>query len=138
MSEHDMVEGPNILTDEISRAKVKLREKLKQLPEDKPGIIVLIPANENLILFVYDIRGLAAALAEEVERHPKLLCAFMFQTFDDGGGESFSVDLGPHTFSKLVRSDNAAEQSLIIRNPACEHPLAAETLGKVDAAFAMD
>ena len=104
----------------------------------KPGIVVLTPATTNLILLVYDIRWLAAVLAEEVERHPKLLCAFMFQTFDDGGGESFSFNLGPHTFSKRVRSDKAAEQSLIIRNPACNHPLPADILEKVDAAFATD
>lgn len=81
MKEHDQIEGPNILTDEIARARVKLRSKLRQLPEDRPGIIVLLPVNTNLILFVYDIRFLAAALAEEVEKHSKLLCAVMFPTW---------------------------------------------------------
>jgi hypothetical protein len=138
MRENDHVEGADILTDEISRARVKLRDKLKQLPEDRPGIVVLIPAGTNLILFVYDIRWLVAALAEEVERHSKLLCAVMFHTFDEGGKESFSVNLGPHVFTKLVRSDKATEQSLIIRNPACKHSLAAETLEKVGTAFATD
>ena len=134
--ENDQIEGADILTDEISRARVKLRDKLKQLPEDRPGIVVLIPADTNLILFVYDIRWIVAALAEEVERHPKLLCAVMFHTFDEGGKESFSVNLGPHVFTKLVRSDKATEQSLIVRNPTCKHSLAAKTFEKVVAAFA--
>lgn len=138
MREHDLVEGPNILTDEIARAKVKLRDKIKQLPDDRPGMIVLTPANENVILFVCDVEWLAAALAEEAGKHPKLLRAVMFQTFDDGREESWSVNLGPHTYTRLVRSDGAAERSLTIRNPACEHPLAAETLKKVDSAFATD
>jgi hypothetical protein len=139
MREHGMVEGPNILRDEISRAKRKLREKItEQLPDDKPGIVVLTPANENVILFVYEIDWLAAALAEEVGTHPKLLCAVMFHTFDDGKDDSWSVNLGPHTYTRLVRSDGAAERSLIIRNPACKHPLTAETLERVVSAFAAD
>lgn len=138
MREHGLVEGPNIVSDEIARAKVKLKEKLRQLPDDRPGIIVLAPARRNVILFVYDPRWLAAALAEEVEKHPKLLCAVMFHTFDDGRDESASVNLGPHTFTRRMRSDKAVEQSLIIRNPACKHPLAAETLGRVGSAFATD
>jgi hypothetical protein len=130
-----LVEGPNILTDEIARVKVKLNEKLKQLPPDKPGIIVLTPAHENVILFVYDIKWLAAAMAEEVEKHPKLLCTIMFHTFDDGKDESWSVNLGPHTYNRLVRSDGAAERSLIVRNMACKHHPSDETLEKVDSAF---
>jgi len=34
--ENDLVEGPDLLSDEVVRAKVKLREKLKQLPENMP------------------------------------------------------------------------------------------------------
>lgn len=136
MREHNFVEGANILTDEIWRVKRKLREKVnEQIPADRPGIVVLAPANENVIFFVYDVRWLAAELAEEAGKHPKLLSAIMFQSFDDGRDESWSVNLGPHTYSRLVRSDGAAEQSLIIRNQDCKHPLAAKTMRKVVSAF---
>lgn len=138
MKENDQVEGADILTDEISRARVKLRDKLKQLPEDRPGVVVLIPAGTNLILFVYDIRWLVASLAEAVERHPKLLCAVMFHTFQEGGKESFSANIGPHIVTKLVRSDKVTEQSLIIHNTACKFTPSARTLEKVRAAFATD
>jgi hypothetical protein len=138
IGDNEMIEGPSIVSDEIARAKVKLRRKIKkQIPDDRPGIVVL-SAKHNLIFFVYDIRGLAAALAEEVEKHPKLLCAVMFHTFDDGGSDSQSVDIGEHTLIRQVRSDGAIEQSLIIRNPACKHPVAIETLDKVRSAFIMD
>jgi hypothetical protein len=137
MRVYDLVEGPDIRTDEIARAKVKLREKLKQLPDDRPGIVVM-PASENLILFIYDIGSLDAAMAEEVEKHPKLLCAIMFHTFDDGEDESFSVNLGPHMFTRLVRRDGAIERSLIIRNPDCKNPLAGSTSGRVGSAFTAD
>lgn len=138
MEEHDLVECPNILTDEIARAKWKLRDKLKQLPDDRPGIVVLTPANENVILFVTDLEQLATELAEVAGEHPKLLRVVMFHTFGDGKDESWSVNFGHHTLTRLVRSDGAAERSLTIRNPVCKHPLATETLKKVDAAFAVD
>lgn len=136
--EHDLVECPNILTDEIARANVKLRDKLKQLPDDRPGIVVLTPANENVILFVTDLGQLAAELAEVAADYPKLLRVVMFHTFGDGKDESWSVNFGHHTLTRLVRNDGAAERSLTVRNPACKHPLAPETLKRVDAAFAMD
>lgn len=79
---------------------------------------------------------LAAALEDVAGEHPKLHRVVMFHTFGDGKDESWSVNLGSHTFTRLVRSDGAAEQSLTVRNLACKHPLAAETLKKVDAAFA--
>ena len=91
------------------------------LPEALPVRIVPpfgVPAGTNLILFVYDIRWLVAFLAEEVERHPKLLCAVMFHTFQEGGNESISANMGPHVVTKLVRSDKVTEQSLIIHNTA--------------------
>jgi hypothetical protein len=131
----DLVEGANILKDEIWRARVKLRDKLRQLPDEKPGIVVLTPANENVIFFVCDMRQLAAALAEESAGSPKLLRTVIFQSFDDGKDESWSVDLGPHTYTRLIKSDGSAEQSLTIHNTACKHPLAPGTLEKVDFTF---
>ncbi len=51
----DLIEAPLIHLDEISKAKGKIINELEQLPPDKPGIIV-IPASENLLMFVYDPR----------------------------------------------------------------------------------
>ena len=134
MREADLVQGPNILTDEIARTKVKIREKLKQLPDDKPGVIVL-PASENLIFFVYDIRGLVASLAEEVEKSSKLLTLIMFHSFDHGGRESFFVEIGSHSFCRQVRSDGSTQQSLIVHNSNFNLPLAGDIMGKIKSAF---
>jgi hypothetical protein len=129
------VEGPGILADEIARAKVKLSTKVKQLPEDRPGIVVM-PAGENLILFAFDAKGIAEALAEEVGKYPKLLRAILFHTFDDGRDDSASVSIGPHTLARRIRSDGAVEQSLIVRNARCAHAVGVETLEMMDQAFA--
>jgi hypothetical protein len=132
--ETSFVEGPDILSDEIVRAKRKLHDKLKQLPADRPGIIVM-PAGENFLFFAYDVRWLAAVLAEEVEKYSKLLCVILFDTFDDGREESGSVDIGAHTFTRRVRSDKAVERSLLIRNMNCNLALSADTLGMINKAF---
>lgn len=134
MREADLVQGPNILTDEIARTKVKIREKLKQLPDDKPGVIVL-PASENLIFFVYDIRGLVASLAEEVEKSSKVLTLIMFHSFDDGGHESFSAKIGTHTFCRQVRTDGSTQQSLIVHNANFNLSVAGDIIGKIKSAF---
>jgi hypothetical protein len=134
MREADLVQGPDILTDEIARTKVKIREKLKQLPDDIPGVIVL-PASENLIFFVYDIQGLVASLAEEVEKSSKLLTLIMFHSFDEGGRESFSVEIGSHTFCREVRSDGSTQQSLLVQNANFNLPVAGDIMDKVKSAF---
>lgn len=136
IKETSFVDGPDILADEIMRAKRKLHDKLKQLPEDRPGIVVM-PAGENFIFLAYDVRGLAALLAEEVEKYPKLLCAILFHTFDDGRDESWSVDLGAHTFTRRVRSDKAVEQSLLIRNGKCTLAVSRDTLEMINHAFSV-
>jgi hypothetical protein len=137
LNENDLVQGPDILSDEIARAKVKLRVKLKQLPEDRPGIVVM-HVSENLIFFVYDVRWIVAAMAEEVEKHPNLLCAIMSNTFTDGSNQSSSVEIGPHTFAKVIRSGGGCEQSLFVRNGKFNQPLSAETLKMVNRSFIVE
>jgi hypothetical protein len=134
--ETSFVEGPDILSDELARAKSKLRVKVKQLPEDRPGIVVLL-ASENLIFFVYDVRAIAAALAEEAEKYPKLFRAVMFHTFDDGRDDFTSLDIGPHTFTRLVRSDGSVEQCLMIRNTSCSQTVSSETVEMTERPFTL-
>lgn len=134
MREGDIVQGANISSDEIARTKVKIREKLKQLPSDMPGMIV-IEAKENLLLFVYDIRSLALTFAEEVANHRNLLRTVIFHSFIDGSTESTCANIGSHTFSHLVRPDRSTEESLTIRNAQCSSSVPAETLMKLDAVF---
>jgi len=134
MKEGNLVQGAIILSDEVARAKGKIREKLKQLPDDLPGMIV-IEAKENLLFFVYDIRWLALTFGEELTRHQNLLRTVMFHSFVDGSRESAFAEIGPHTFSHRVRRDSSTEQSLTIRNVDCGSAVSAETLKKLDAVF---
>lgn len=131
----DTLEGPVIPLNEVWRARGKLRKELKQLPDDRPGIIVL-PAHENLLFFTYDIRHIIAELAEEVRRHPKLLCAVLLHNFVAGGDEDAVIaEAGRHTLIHKIRVDWSTEQTLIVVNESCAHRLSDVTTEKVEDAF---
>jgi len=130
----DMVTGANIDSDEITRARMKLKEKLKQLPEDKPSVVV-IEASKNLLFLVYDLRWVALCLAEELTKNPKLLWAIFYHSFGAGQDRSYSVEIGPHTFVNQSMNDHATQQSLIVRNTACKNPVPLSTLRKLHIAF---
>lgn len=134
VKESDILQGADISSDEVARTKVKIREKLKQLPADLPAMIV-IEAKENLLLFVYDIRSLALTFGEEVANHRNLLRTVIFHSFVDGPTESVSDNVGPHTFSHMVRPDSSTEESLTIRNVQCRFSVPGETLRKLDDVF---
>jgi hypothetical protein len=132
----DMVRGASIESDEIVRAKRKLRTELEQIPPEKPGIIML-EARDNLLFFVYDLGALAIYLGEELKRHPKILWAVFFHSFDIGGSESYSRPIGPHSFVNRVHSDGSTEQLLIIRNVEYPNSVPPSTLKKIESAFAV-
>jgi hypothetical protein len=135
LKENDLVVGASIQSDEIARAKRKLRTELEQIPPDTPGIVML-EAKDNLLFFVYDLAALAIYLGEEVKRYPNILWAIFFHNFDIGGSESYSRPIGPHTFVNQVRSDGSTEQMLIIRNIECSTLLPSSTIQKLESAFA--
>jgi hypothetical protein len=134
LNEADMVTGAYIESDEIGRARAQLKHKLKQLPDDKPSVIV-IEASKNLLFFVYDLSEVALSLAQELTKHPKLLSAIFYHTFGAGPGESYSVEIGPHTFVNQSINDLATQQSLIVRNTACTNTVPLSTLRKLNMAF---
>jgi hypothetical protein len=134
--ESAFVEGPHVLADEIVRAKLKMRDKVNQLPTDRPGIIAIL-ANDNLLLFAYDVGHIAAEIAHESAKYPKLLQTIIFHTFRDGRTNSSSIEIGPHTFSSKVKEDLSVEQSLIVRNNNCKHQIKLDTALMIERAFAI-
>jgi len=134
LNQADMVTGADIDSDEITRARAKLKDKLKQLPDNKPSVVV-IEASKNLLFFVYDLRWVALCLAEELTKYPKLLWAIFYHTFGTGRDDSHSVEIGPHTFINQSMTDHATQQSLIVRNTACNNPVPVSTIQKLNMAF---
>lgn len=132
----DWVESPPIPLNEINRAKGKIFDKLHQLPDDRPGIVLMPAASGNLLFFVYDVRAIVHELEKEITRHPKLLCAVVSHSFSDSGkAEQFAAPLGQHVVCSRRGEDMATEQAVIIHNGACSMPVAASTAAKIRKAF---
>jgi hypothetical protein len=135
LREADMVTGAPILSDEIARARAKLKTEAKQLPPDKTTVVI-IEAVENLFLLVYDINALAGCLGEELKKYPQLYSAVFYHTFDAGKSESYSRSIGSHLFVNGARSDGSTEQALVVRNTNHKTLLHPNTLEKLETALA--
>jgi hypothetical protein len=132
----DWVESPPIPFNEINRAKGKIFGELHQLPDDKPGVVVIPAASGNLLFFVYDVRAIILELDKEVSRHPKLLCAVVSHSFTESGkAEQFVATLGQHVICSKRDEDMSMEQAVIIHNGACAMSVADSTLAKIRRAF---
>lgn len=132
----DWVESPPIPFNEINRAKGKIFGELRQLPDDRPGIVLIPAASGNLLFFVCDVRAIVLELEKEVSRHPKLLCAVVSHSFTDSGkAEQFAATLGQHVICSRRGENMSTEQAVIIHNDACAMPVAASTAAKLRQAF---
>lgn len=131
----DTLEGPLIPLNEVWRARGKLRKELKQLPDNKPGIVVL-PTHENLLFFTYDIQQIISEIEEEARRNPKLLCAVLHHSFIEGGNNEVTLaKAGLHTLIRKKKVDYSTEQTLIIINQDCAFPVSDKVFEKMIAAF---
>jgi hypothetical protein len=132
----DWVETPPIPLNEIRRATRKIFGELHQLPDYRPGIVLVSAASANLLFLAYDIGGIILELEKEVSGHAKLLCAVVSHSFTDSGkAKQFTATLGHHVICSRRGKDMSTEQSVIIHNDACAMPVAASTAAKLRQAF---
>ncbi len=132
----DWVESPPIPFNEINRAKGKIFVELHQLPDDRPGIVLIPAVSGNLLFFVCDVRAIISELEKEVSRHPKLLCAVVSHSFTDSGkAEQFAATRGQHVICSRRGEDMSTEQTVMIYNGSCVMPVAASTAAKIRRAF---
>ena len=130
----DLVEGPLIKLNEIAKVRGKIIAELEQLPPDKAGVIV-IPADQSLLPWMYDPREIILEIADELTHHPTLLCAVISHSFNAGKLEPFVATLGQHALVRTEKPGFATEHSVIVMNEAFALPIAAGTLAKVRQAF---
>jgi hypothetical protein len=127
--------GPPIYSDEISRAKMKIRDKLAQLPEDRPGVII-IPATASMMFNFYDPLLIIEVLKEEVGRYPRLWGVVLLHNFMGGEQREPKVmNLGASTLISKTTADALQEQTAILLNEACELPVSGSTSERLLAAF---
>jgi hypothetical protein len=130
------VAGPSIWSDEISRARMKIRDKLAQLPEDRPGVIV-IPTTGSMMFNFYDPLLIVGVLQEEVSRYPRLWGVVLLHDYV-GGAQAGPVvtKLGASTLIDKARTDVFREQTAILLNEACSLPVSHVTGERLLGAFA--
>jgi hypothetical protein len=129
------VTGPPIWSDEISRARMKIRDKLAQLPEDRPGVIV-IPTTGSMMFHFYDLLLIIRVLQEEVSRYPRLWGVVLLHDYVGGAqGETVITRLGPSTLVDKARTDVFREQTAILLNEACALPVSHVTGERLLGAF---
>lgn len=130
------VTGPPIWSDEISRARMKIRDKLAQLPEDRPGIIV-IPATGSMMFHFYDPLLIVGVLQEEVTRYPRLWGVVLLHDYvGETEREPVVTKLGASTLIDKARTDVFREQTALLLNEACALPVSRITGERLLGAFA--
>lgn len=116
------LEGPPFDIDEVKRAIRMFREKSPQLPENKPGLIVLFPARLFAKGDMDSFRKLAYKIEEEIYDHRNLVAGALVLP-----GLRGSADTGrlaeDFFWSKKTKHQFFGENTLIIRNKYSEFPL---------------
>ncbi|MCI0665334.1 MAG: hypothetical protein L0220_30095 [Acidobacteria bacterium] len=128
--------GPPFVNREIERLAGKIWDKLAQLPETKPGAIIIPVRTGNTLFLSYPPEVIAQALEQKVKSYPHLLFVALSQSWLDlGGGDSSVVNIGQHTMVSEIKAQVHKSQTLILLNDACTAPLDNKTRQKAIAAF---
>ena len=102
---------------------MKIRNKLAQLPEDLPGVIV-IPATASMMFNFYDPLLIIEVLKEEVGRYPRLWGVVLLHNFMGGEQREPKVmKLGTSTLGSIRVSNRQSYRSSHNHSPRqIRHP----------------
>lgn len=128
------IEGPSIPLNDPFRIKRIIRKEQEQLPEDKPGIVV-ITTDWTLLFLGHGVGTVVSELEDVLTGTPKLSCAIVACSYQGGDEEAYAVTDGQHTAIKRVTEAGLTEQTAVSINPACTFPLAGPTFDRVRGAF---
>lgn len=126
--------GPSIPFDDISRARMKIRDKLAQLPENRPGIIAILATNTMLFRH-YDIGLIISVLSEEIKLYPKLWGVLLSHNHINQGGREI-VSIGPHKVVNKMIANALHRETVILLNESCAVLITSATQDKIVRALA--
>jgi len=130
----DLVKSPPIPLHETHRARVKIGDKIRQLPINKPGIII-IPTHETLLLFAYSPPLIIDELKSELEQYPQLIYVVLTLQIGESLKAPVTVSLDEHLFTKKMREDFTTETNVLINNPAFNLSISESTIKQINRAF---
>lgn len=117
-------------TDEIRRIKGTIDDKIKQLIDNKPNVLVIYENNFNLIIPIYykkSYLNLVTALDGAMIKYPQLSALVIISSFI-GTVEKPQIEDGAN-YTFLKRQDEkgvSATYTLTIKNSSASHPLSKE------------
>jgi len=124
--------GPPFNVDEILRTKRKIEREQKQLPKNRPNILVV--KSNNLFFHTRDIRKAISELEEEMYEYPHVLFGIISGE-DMGQSENVVSMKNQHVFIRKNKVDLFVEQYIILFNRFCEYKISPATITKIYNAF---
>ncbi|MCD9187017.1 MAG: hypothetical protein LUM44_11330 [Pyrinomonadaceae bacterium] len=130
----DLVESPPIPLYETHRARMKIGKKAKQLPSDKPGIIV-ITTEETLLFIAYPVNLIINELKSEMSQYPQLKYVVLSLKLGESPKNPVTISLDEHLFIKKTREDLVTESNILIDNSAFNLEMSEPTTKQIMQAF---
>jgi hypothetical protein len=127
-------EGPPYDADEIRRTKLKFGKEQRQLPHDRPTILVI--QNDNLFLRMQDPQVLISDLEEAVYEYQQILAAIV-QGSHLGSGQNLIVMKDQHLFIEKQTEFLHDEKYIILLNKFSDSKIrvSTSTISKIFIAF---
>lgn len=128
------VEGPSIPLQDPFRIQRIIRKEQKQLPDGRPGIVV-ITTDWTLLFHANGVGAVISELETVLRDLPRLSCAVACCTYGGGEKEGYVASNRHHTAVKRVTEVGLTEEAVISFNPSCAVPLSDGASDKVRNAF---
>jgi len=118
----DFVENCFFYPNELGRVLNRLEEELKQLPSDKPGLVVLWN-NHNLLFFLHRIEEIIERVANKISSHPNVYGVALNQNIGLAKPENGFAQIDEHLWISNTGRDLTTRNTLLVRNNFFNLPL---------------
>lgn len=138
IKEREIIKGALIDINDAKRLIVdKIGKEVKQLPKDRPGMII-VTTSQNLVFHFIPMRMIGPFLSQRLQRFPQLVCvaATYCHYIDKEGTPVEWVSTADYSIRERVIMHPLRETTLIAQNNVCQQPLSSATSEKICQAFA--
>jgi hypothetical protein len=138
IKEGEIIEGALIDINDAKRLILdKIGKEVKQLPKDRPGMIIVMTSQSFLFHFI-PMRMIGPFLSQRLQRFPQLICvaATYCHYIDEVGIPAEWVSTADYSIRERVIIHQLRETTLIAQNNVCQQPLSPATYEKICQAFA--
>lgn len=111
----NFVESCSFNPNELRRVINRLDDELKQLPTDKPGVVILWN-NANLLFYLHDIPSIINEVANKIAAHPHIFGVILNHNYGWEEPNTRSVEIEDHLFVSNTGRDLISRNTLIVRN----------------------